>query len=318
MNAPLTPPRTVLVTGATGFVGRAAVKRLKADGWTVRSAGHSNATPADFRIALTPDADWTAALANCDAVVHLGARAHILTPEDARSAAQFMSVNAEATLNLARTAARLNVRHFVFMSSIAVNGPMRDLPLSETQAPNPENAYGRSKLEAETGLLGLAAKTGMPVTLLRPPLVYGPHVKGRFLQMLHWCYRGIPLPLGGIANRRSFLAVDNLADAIACCLVRPEARNQIFNIADERDVSTPQMLAMIATALDRPMRLINIPWSLMRPAAALVGKSLELEKLAGSLLVDTSHIHSTLGWHPPVSTQAGVQTTAKWFLSTKT
>ena len=204
----------VLLTGASGFVGNAVAPVLQRDGWEVRKAGHRHAGGAMLKLNLAPDTDWSPALDGCEMVVHLAARVHLLREDSRDPLAAFRRVNTAGTLSLAQAAAQAGVRRFVFVSSVAVHGRASARPITEADTPLPESPYAMSKLEAELGLRQLADETGMEVVILRPPLTYGPRVKGRFLQLLQWCQRGLPLPLGAIRNQRSFIGVDNLATAI--------------------------------------------------------------------------------------------------------
>lgn len=305
--------RTVLVTGASGFVGRATAEAFRARGWQVRTAGHSRAGPKDLAVALSPEADWSAAVAGCDCVVHLAARAHILTERSADPLAEFMRINAEATLTLARAAIAAGVRRFVFMSSIAVNGPETAGPLRELDKPRPESDYGRSKLRAEQGLLALVAQSSMQLTILRPPLVYGPGVGARFLQLLKLAGSGLPLPLGGIDNRRSLISVMNLTDAIVQCADRVAAAGQTFLVADDTTISTPDLIRALARHLERPARLLAFPEPLLLLGAGLIGRADDIRRLTSSLVLDTTRINAVLGWFPPITLDAGLEETAKWY-----
>jgi nucleoside-diphosphate-sugar epimerase len=306
----------MLLTGATGFIGRVLGLRHAADGWQVRPTGYRKASGAVPAVPLAPDTDWTELLDGVSAVVHLGGRAHVLKEQEADPLAAFRYVNTAATLALARQAAQAGVRRFVFMSSIGVNGAMHAGPVKESDPPRPNSPYAVSKLEAELGLRAIAADSQMEVTILRPPLVYGPNVGARFLQLLRLVGSGVPLPFGAVQNSRSLLGVHNLADAVAVCLLRPEAANETFLVADKAPVSTPELISMLADAMERPHRLFSIPPSMLRLGGRCFGKGEQLGRLLDSLVADTTHIQELLRWSPPVSTKEGIAETAKWFLST--
>lgn len=300
----------ILVTGATGFVGRTVVHTLRRAGQIVVTAGFSGRSEVDFRIALTADSDWSAALAGCDAVVHAGGLAHVLNAQAAAAPETFQDINVAGTLTLARAAANAGVRHFIFISSIAAVGEPDGKPLRETDFPRPASPYGQSKLAAEQGLAAIAAETGLTVTSLRPPLVYGPDAGGRFRQMLRWCALGLPLPFGGIENQRSYLAVENLADAVLLCLSQRDAAAGVFHLADEGTLSTPQLLRLIGEGLGKPARLFAVP-SLVLRAVRPFGLAQPIDKLSQTLVVDGSAFRQRLGWVPPVSLREGIVDAAR-------
>ena len=299
----------VLVTGASGFVGRYIVAALQAAGHEVRTAGFAS-PDVDFRIGLGADADWTQALAVCDAVVHAGGRAHVLNRAEAGSAATFDDINTAGTITLARAAFDAGVQHFVFISSIAAAGEPKVQALRESDTPNPQTPYGRSKLLAEQGLARLSAETGLTVTTLRPPLVYGPEAGGRFRQMLRWCDLQLPLPLAGIGNQRSYLAAVNLADAVGICLAKRESAAGVFHLADEGALSTPDLLALIGRGLGKPPRLFAVP-PLALSAMRVVGLGQPIDKLSRTLLVDAGEFRRVFDWKAPIALRAGIEDAAR-------
>ncbi|MFP5431055.1 MAG: UDP-glucose 4-epimerase family protein [Gammaproteobacteria bacterium] len=301
----------ILVTGATGMVGRALCELLIARGYGIvpavrQPAGLSNEVVTGD-IGLTTD--WCMALKDCDAVVHLAARVHVMEDTAQNPLALYRATNAEATLNLARQAARAGVRRFVFISTIKVNGERRDAPYRETDVPAPEDAYAISKWEAERGLRQIAAETELEVVILRPPLVYGPGVKANFRRLLDTVARGWPLPLGAIRNRRSLLYLGNFVDAIRACVEHPAAAGQTFLLDDGEAVSTPDLVRAVARAMRRPAHLLAVPVKVLEFAGALLGKRAAVARLTGSLWVDSSLIRSRLGWTPPYSMEAGLAAT---------
>jgi nucleoside-diphosphate-sugar epimerase len=307
----------VLVTGATGFVGRALCAELVRHGAAVRGAvRHQDCTARlDARAegvvvgSIGAATDWTAALTGCDAVVHLAARVHVMRGEASETVALFREVNTEGTLNLARQAASAGLKRFIFVSSIKVNGEGSDSAYRETDPPGPEDAYAVSKWQAEQGLRTIAHENRMEVVILRPPLVYGPGVKANFLQLIKALGSGWPLPLGGIRNRRSLLYLGNLVDAIRLCLEHPAAAGQTFLIDDGAPVSTPELVRALADAMGRPAWLIPVPVVLLELAGRLVGKRETIARLKASLWVDSSTIHDCLGWTPPFSMADGLAAT---------
>ena len=307
-----------LVTGTSGFVGRALVAELLARGISVRGAAR-RAIPLPSGVECSAvgevgvGTDWHDALMDATSVVHLAARAHVLRDTTIDPLATFRAINTEGTLNLARQAAEAGVCRFVFVSTIKVNGEGRDAPYAEFDLPSPQNPYAISKWEAEQGLRDIAAHTGMDVTILRPPLVYGPGVQANFLQLMQAVDRGWPLPLSGVNNRRSLIYLDNLTGAIITCLTHPAAAGKTYLVSDGEDVSTAELITRIAQALGKSSRLWPCPLGLMELAGMMTGKSDEVARLLGSLCIDSSKIRSELGWTPPYTLMQGLVETARWF-----
>jgi UDP-glucose 4-epimerase len=301
----------ILVTGANGFVGSRLCTHLVTQGHAVQPAVRGARGMADEVAVGTLDAatDWAVALDGCDAVVHLAARVHVMHDTAADPLALYRATNTDATLSLARQAARAGVRRFVFVSSIKVNGEGRDAPYRETDPPAPQDAYAISKWEAEQGLWRIARETGLEVVVLRPPLVYGPGVKANFRRLLDTVARGWPLPLGAIENRRSLLYLGNFVDAIRVCVEHPAAAGQTFLIDDGQPVSTPELVRAVARAMGRPARLLPVPAGMLEFAGALLGKRAAVARLTGSLWLDSSLIRARLGWTPPYSMAAGMAAT---------
>ncbi|MFC5520579.1 UDP-glucose 4-epimerase family protein [Polaromonas jejuensis] len=312
----------ILVTGASGFVGGAAVdlfvKRGRLVRVATRRAGVSTAANAAMVTVgdLSAQTDWSAALAGVEAVVHAAARVHVMQDVAVDPLAEFRRINVQGTLNLARQAAAAGVRRFVFISSIKVNGEATTLglPFFADDIPAPLDPYGVSKMEAEQGLREIAAETGMEVVIIRPPLVYGPGVKANFQAMMRWLARGVPLPLGAIKNRRSLVALDNLVDLIVTCVDHQAAVNQTFLVSDGEDLSTTQLLQRMGQALGRPARLAPVPPALLKLGAVLVGKPAVAQRLCGSLQVDISKTRQLLGWTPPLSVDEGLKKAAEGYL----
>jgi nucleoside-diphosphate-sugar epimerase len=305
----------ILVTGASGFVGTALCRTLPARGHEVRAAVRTasalGAARADFHRVVIPDIaagfDRGALLDGIDTVVHLAAIAH-----RAAGDAEVRRVNSDATVRLAEAAAA-SVRRFVFLSSVKVHGEDSGSGMyGEDDAPRPEDSYGRSKLEAERSLTEIAARSGMELVLIRPPLVYGPGVKANFLRLLGWIDSGLPLPFASVRNRRSLIYLGNLVDAIARCAEHPAARGP-FLVSDEETVSTPELVSRIARALERPARLFPAPPALLRVAGMIAGRRDEIRRLTGNLAIDSSRARRLLDWRPPYTLDAGLAETARWF-----
>lgn len=310
---------SILITGASGFVGGAVLEAAQKCGMTVRpvfrnpkqakrcgdSEDQAVAVPT-----LGAETDWRAALKGIDVVVHCAARAHVMHDTTSDPLAEFRKVNVDGALNLARQAASAGVRRFVFISSIKVNGEATQLgcPYTAQDTPAPVDAYGISKAESEAGLRLLSQGTGLEVVIVRPPLVYGPGVKGNFASLLAWVRRGMPLPLGAVTqNRRSLVGLDNLVDLILTCVDHPKAANQTFLVSDGEDLSTTELLQRMGKAMNRPARLLPVPASLLAFAARLLGKKAVAQRLLGSLQVDISKTCELLDWTPPVSVDEGLR-----------
>jgi nucleoside-diphosphate-sugar epimerase len=308
----------ILITGASGFVGRALCSSL-VNHFPLRiSVRYKSKTELfenvdTLEASLSPDQDWSHALTGVSVVVHCAARVHVMNDKAANPLLEFRRVNVDGALNLARQAAKAGVRRFVFLSSIKVNGECTDLghPFMADQIPVPSDPYGVSKYEAEIGLRVLSEETGMEVVIIRLPLVYGPGVKANFLSMMNWLRRGLPLPLGGvIKNRRSFVFIDNLVSMIIACISHPAAANQTFLVSDDEDLSTTELLERMALALGRPSKLIAVPENLVAGGAKLIGRSDIFQRLCGSLQVDIRKTKDLLGWSPPVTVDEGLRRTA--------
>ncbi|MFP5516281.1 MAG: UDP-glucose 4-epimerase family protein, partial [Alphaproteobacteria bacterium] len=280
----------VLLTGATGFVGRHTVPLLAARGHRVRAALRTfSEGPWEPAVVgdIGPDTDWSSALAGIDAVIHMAARVHVMRDTASDPLAEFRRVNTAGTIRLAEQAAAAGVKRIVFLSSIkAMVDESRPAPLDAATVPAPHSPYGVSKLEAERALAEIAARTGMEVAVIRPPLVYGPGAAGNMRALVKLVATGLPLPLGGIRNRRSLIYVGNLADAVVTVLEHPDAAGQTFLVQDGEPLSTADLVRAIAAALDRPARLIPVPQGLMALGAALTGTRAVFDRLAGTLTVD--------------------------------
>jgi nucleoside-diphosphate-sugar epimerase len=309
--------KRVLVTGATGFVGREVCARLAARGVAVRAAVRTPGSGAadEVRVGEIDDStDWRAALEGVDAVIHLAARVHMMGAAEQAQIAEYRRVNVGGTESLARQAAAAEVRRLVYASSIKVNGEgTHDVPYRPTDPPHPVDAYGISKWEAEEALWRVCAASGLEGVVVRPPLVYGPGVRANFLQLLKLVERGIPLPLGAVKNRRSLVFVGNLADALIRAAEHPAAAGRTYLVSDGAALSTADLVRGIATALARPARLVPIPPALLRLGGRVAGRGDVVERLCGSLEVDSAALASELGWTPPVAPLEGLRLTAEWF-----
>ena len=338
----------ILLTGATGFVGHFLCERLLAEDISVRGTLliSENASSLVYGVepvtveSLGAETQWSHALAGVDTIIHLAARVHIMDDPSADPLIEFRKVNVEGTARLAREAAKAGVRRLVFVSSIKVNGEENSTAYLPDSQSSPSDPYGISKWEAEQFLRKIEAETGLEVVVVRPTLVYGPGVKANFLNMMKVINRGIPLPLASITNKRSLIYIGNLVDALAVCATHPAATGQTFLVSDGEDVSTSELIRRVAQSLGTPCWLLPFPVSWMKFVAKLLdnfgfwilnfklfgSKALNsksriqnskftgaINRLVGSLTVDSSKIRQELGWKPPFTMEEGLKETARWF-----
>lgn len=305
-----------LVTGASGFVGRALCARLQAQGvpWRPVVRRPDPAFTHGLMMQIEPDANWRPFLADVDCIIHLAARVHVQNDTLTDPLLAYRQQNVAATLKLARQAAQAGVKRFVYLSSVKVHGEASGTrPFMAEDAPAPQDPYGVSKWEAEQALTALAAETGLELVIIRPPLVYGPGVKANFLLLMQLVARGWPLPLGSVHNRRSMVYLDNLIDLIWHCCHRPQAVGRTFLVSDGVDVSTAQLVRALASAMGRRAWLLPCPPSFLYWGAWLAGRRGVAERLLGSLQVDIAATEHCLGWQPPVSFDEGIAATVASF-----
>jgi nucleoside-diphosphate-sugar epimerase len=304
-----------LITGATGFVGSGVVARLAGEGVETLACvrGDMVSMPEGVRVVpvaeLTANTDWRQVLVGVKSLVHLAARVHVMHDTESDPLTAFRAVNVEGPLNLARQAAAAGVKRFVFVSSVKVNGESTQpgRAFTEADAPNPQDAYGLSKHEAEQCLRQLSADTGMEMVIIRPPLVYGPGVKANFAALMRAVQRGWPLPLGAVHNQRSLVALSNLVDFIVTCITHPQAANQTFLVSDGQDLSTTELVRGMAQAAGVSARLLPVPVWALQVGASLLGKGDAVQRLCGNLQVDISKARNLLGWVAPVSVEEGLR-----------
>ena len=314
----------VLVTGANGFVGAALCERLDASGIATRAAVRSGSQTrnlcSDIQKTAVGDihatTDWLAALAGVTHVVHLAARVHVMREVSRDPLAEFRAVNTAGTINLARQAAASGAKRFVYVSTIKVNGERTSgRSFSVDDNPHPEDAYAQSKLEAELALKEIGLNTGMEAVIVRPPLIYGPGVKGNFLSLMRVVRRGWPLPLASCNNCRSLVGLTNFISLLERCTTHPAAADQVFLAADGEDLSTPELLRRVAHALGKKARLLPFPSAMLNMAARIVGRPGIYERLCESLQVDANKARELLGWTPPLTLDEELARTARWFLA---
>ena len=308
----------VLITGANGFVGKALCTELLRRNILFRAAVREG-VPFDLggsgivRIpSISAGTDWARVLSGVTTVIHLAARVHVLSDDASNPLDAFRKVNVSGTEQLARSAASHGVKRLVYVSSIKVNGELTrgNELFMESSPPLPRDFYGMSKWEAEQTLARVAIETGLEVVIVRPPLVYGPEVKGNFSQMLKVLRSRTPLPLASVQNLRSLIYVGNLVDALIRCTTHPAAAMQTYLVSDGEDISTPNLLRVLSTAMGHSAILLPCPVGLLRLGGQLLGKSGQIERLLSSLRVDSRKIRRELDWAPPFTLHYGLCATA--------
>ncbi|MDH5572601.1 MAG: SDR family oxidoreductase [Gammaproteobacteria bacterium] len=317
----------MLVTGATGFVGRKLVAMLLERHYLVNCALRKSVTDigelsgchhfvfGDFN-KLT---DWNGALIGVDTVIHLAARVHVMNETDADPLQRFREANVDTTLRLASEAANAGVQRFIYLSSVKVNGEHTDkTPFSESDTPNPQDPYAQSKYEAEVGLSRLAKETGLEVVIIRPVLVYGPGVKGNFYRLIQLANKSLPLPFAKLHNRRSMIGLDNLVDLIILCISHPAAAGETFLASDGEDISTEKLVSLLREMLGRKPLLFTLPASFLKILHVIPRLRVLIDRLSGSLQVDNNKARHKLNWFPPKSLYDGINDSVQWYLKVKT
>jgi nucleoside-diphosphate-sugar epimerase len=306
----------ILLTGANGFLGSSLAERIQTN---VRCIVRHNINPSIasynlYRVdSLSALTDWSGALNEIDIVIHLAGRAHVLDEGSGNTIDEYIRINTEATLHLANQAALRGVKRFIFLSSIGVNGDNSVQPFSEKDTPTPKSPYAISKLKAEEGLWEISRKTGLEIVIIRPPLVYAPNAPGNFGRLVSAVRSGMPLPFGAINNKRSLISINNLLDFIMLCVYHPKAANETFVISDGSDISTSNLLRLVARAMNKRVCLIPIPPLFLFVGGILVGKKNRIKKLLDNLQVDPSKAQNLLGWKPRLSTSDQILEMAEEF-----
>ncbi|HAU0496097.1 TPA: NAD-dependent epimerase/dehydratase family protein [Legionella pneumophila] len=309
----------ILITGATGFIGRSLVPALLSEGHDVRCAVlQLDSTLQAEQIVinnLEVHTDWTDALRNVEIVIHLAARVHIMKEYATSSLDEYCKINSIATKNFVEQAAQNNVKRFIFLSTIKVHGEFsqNNLPFSEDCRTQPEDPYAKSKLYAEQFIQEICQNTRMEFVILRPPLVYGPYVKANFLRILQLVDKKWPLPFGSIYNKRTFIYIDNLVSAISAVVSEPSAANQVYLVADDCSWSLTQLVQTLSRKMNTKLFLIPIPVQILIFLFKLCGLKNINTRLFSSLEVSNEKIKSQLGWTPPVSSIDGLEKTVKWY-----
>lgn len=311
--------KMILVTGASGFIGRALCAKLENERILVRGTGRRQAGPlglADYVCCdLEREAELDDLCKGVHTIIHLAGRAHVLNDTSADPAAAFKNANVEVTIRLAQAALRQGVRRFIFLSSIGVHGveTAKGVSISESSACVPTQLYGVSKHEAESKLVFLTQTSDMELVVIRPPLVYAGDAPGNFHRLMAVINKGLPLPLERVHNLRSMIARDNLVDFLYLCIEHPLAANETFVISDCIDVSTPEIVRNLASGMGRPPRLFACPVWLLRIGLTMLGKKNMYSQLCKSLLIDSGKARNLLGWTPPVKPLQALFAAGRYF-----
>jgi len=321
----------VLITGATGFVGRRLTEYLLSQHPNIHLRlavrkitqnimdAHLQSNPrvhVEVVGDINAQTDWAQALTGIDIVIHLAARVHVMQDHASDPLQEYRQANTASSLHLAQAAAKAGVKRLIYLSSIKVNGEATEpqKPFSEDSLPAPIDPYGVSKWEAELGIEKICSQTSMEFVVIRPPLIYGPGVKANFRKLMQLVAKGLPLPLGAIHNQRSMLALDNLISFIDVAMTHPAATNQCFLLSDGQDLSTTQLLKLLAKGMHQSLWLIPLPTMILQTLAKMVGQSSASERLLGSLQIDSSKARQLLGWGPPLTVEQGIALTTEYYL----
>jgi len=288
----------IAITGTSGFVGNKLTKYLATQGHSITHIHR------DTTITYLENIKY-------DCLIHLAGRAHVLSETATDAYQAFKEVNVDYTLKIACIAKQLNIKKFIFLSTIGVNGHISNQPFTESDIPKPHNDYARTKWEAELALKGFFEGTETELTIIRPPLVYGPNPKANFKTLLSFCKYPIPLPFGAIHNQRSLVGIDNLCHFISLCCQHPAAADQTFLISDDQDVSLTELITTIRRAVNRPAWLLSVPNTWLRSFFKLLGKDNLSDQLLANLQVDVSKAKQLLDWKPILRLDEGIKRAVK-------
>jgi len=309
----------VLVTGASGFIGRSCVRELASAGFlpiAVLRTIQKKSLVKPHEFVLVPDvrdrSAWTKALRGVDAVVHLAARAHVMSENSENPDAEYARVNVNGTKVLLQCCAEKGIRRFVYLSSIKVNGDATEVvPFSADDPPAPMDPYGRSKRDAELLIRHVCEEHNIDWTIIRPPLVYGPGVKGNFARLIGLVRSGMPMPFGACKNKRAMIYIGNLCSLISQTLSTEASCNKIFLVSDGHDLAVAELIERIGEADGKKVLLFRVPIAVLSALAAALGRSQDLRRLTQPLEIDVSSTYRILGWRPPYGINEALYETLK-------
>jgi len=312
----------ILVTGATGFIGKPLIRLLKQNGFFIRTTNRNlenNNTQNNSSIneivlfdLSTDENDYKALLEDIDVVIHLAAKVHNVSASK-KDPEEYFRINAGSTEKLAKLASQYGVKRFIFLSSIKVNGESTICAFKEDDDPCPQGAYAKSKLAAEEAIRKICHESKMNFIILRPTLVYGPDVKANFLYLLDIINKNYPLPLASVKNKRSLLYVENLVYAIAACVKHTNVENKTYLISDI-DISVPKLIVKISTLFGKRALLFPFPIKLLKVIGSLVRKRSIINRLTDSMVADSSLLKRDINWMPPNNFDDGLKETIDWYL----
>ena len=308
--------KKILVTGASGFIGQQLSETLSKSGRLVLGAVRNlNSILINKNIEYIPVGDiafkknWKDLLVDVDCIIHCAGRAHKMI--DNKNLDTYSLANINGTKYLAEQAVEAGVKRLVFLSSVKVNGETTHQntkqKLSNKDTPNPKDYYAISKLKAEKALWEISSRTGLEVVVVRLPLVYGYGVKGNLARLIKIVKLGIPLPLSLVENQRSMIGIDNVVDLLIQCIDHPEAIGKTFLASDGEDLSTPELIKLIASSMGRKANLFPFPISILKFIGSIFGRREEINRLVGSLRIDDSYTKEILNWTPPISVEEGIR-----------
>lgn len=319
--------KKICVTGANGFIGKSICHSLTKLGIFVRGAVrslNSNSNITNYECVpvgdISNNPDWSNAISGCECIIHSAGIADRINDFNSESEKAFQKVNVDATKKLANQAFDAGVKRLIFLSSIKVNGERTEktfqtqnlknrykIAFSHKDDPLPEDDYAKSKLEAENILLDISLRTGLEIVILRLPLVYGYGVKGNLAKLIDITRMSIPLPFSSIKNHRSLIGLDNLNDIILKCIDQPIANKKIFLVSDGKDLSTPELIKVIASSMGKKANLFPVPLFLLKIPAFIFGYRYQINRLVESLRVDNTYTKETLNWTPRFSVEEGIR-----------
>lgn len=322
-----TKKKKILVTGSNGFIGQSLIKSLLKKNKSVRGTVRSNISlSANNEIEyiyindINNKTNWNESLINIDTIIHCAGRVHSMKTKKKQGEQKiYHSVNVDGTKQLAEQAAEAKIRRLIFLSSIKVNGEntcnddkdqhlnKKKIVFSHNDLVSPNGLYAKSKLEAEKALWTISSRTGLEVVVVRLPLVYGHGVKGNLARLIKLVKLGIPLPLSIIKNKRSMIGLDNLIDLLINCIDHPEASGKTFLASDGKDLSTPDLIRLIALSMGKKANLFPLPVFMLKFLGSILGRREEINRLVGSLKIDKSYTKKILNWIPPLSVEEGIR-----------
>ncbi len=299
-----------MLTGATGFVGKAVNENLKEYSVNLTSRNAPIEFSDNFYIkTMSSSEDFTDCLEDVDVIIHTAARVHQMNDQSSDPMSDYIETNCSGTLNLARQAVESGVKRFIFLSTIKVNGEKttKGSPFRFDDPRICSDPYSLSKSKAEEGLISISRESKLEFTIIRPPLIYGPGVQANFKSLMMLAKKNLPLPFGNLENKRSFVSIKNLVDLILTCINHPKAANQVFLVSDDYDISTSELVIKLTEAFGKKPRLVKVNLKLLKAIAKVINKRSVIDRLCDDLQIDIEHTKKTLDWKPIISINEGIK-----------